>query len=69
MVHPMCGKVVVADCDMNEVNSSPDEIGHGAIPTVVGYVHGEDVGDGPVAFHNFPGDREDSLVFVDEVAW
>jgi hypothetical protein len=40
---------------VNEVNSSPDEIGHGAIPAVVGIVQGDEVGDGPVASHTFRG--------------
>jgi len=67
--HPICGNVIVANWDVSEVNSSPEEVGRGAIPTMVGNVQGDDVGDGPVASPAFRGKIEDSLVLVDGVAW
>lgn len=69
VIHPICGKVGVAYWDVSEDNSSPEEIGHGAIPTEVGIVQGDEVDDGHVASRTWRGELEDSLVLVDEVAW
>jgi hypothetical protein len=56
VVHPFRAKAVLANWEETEANSSPNEIGYGAISTAVGIVQGDDVGDGPVASHIFRGE-------------